>query len=257
MLARLDAVFSAQRRFVADASHELRTPLATMRAELEVLAADPNAAIADIEAATLVLRRQLARSDELIEALLALARSESELLACEAVDLAEIARETLADAATDAAARRLRIDAQLASATVHADRRLLTLLVGNLLNNAIKHNREAGWLKIHTAVQTQRAVLVVANSGSIVAADEVGDLTQAFRRGGRARIGDGHGLGLAIVAAVTHAHHGELTITPMSQGGLQIEVSLPPAVDALLDTSTAPETNGAAGKVISTSDRDA
>ena len=80
MLARLDAVFSAQRRFVADASHELRTPLAAMRAEIEVLAADPNAAVADVEAATLVLRRQLARSEQLIEALLALARSEPELL---------------------------------------------------------------------------------------------------------------------------------------------------------------------------------
>jgi signal transduction histidine kinase len=257
MLARLDAVFSAQRRFVADASHELRTPLATMRAELEVLAADPNAAIADIEAATLVLRRQLARSDELIEALLALARSEPELLACEAVDLAEIAREALADAATEAAARRLRIDDQLASATVQADRRLLTLMVGNLLNNAIKHNREAGWLEVRTAVQTDRALLVVANSGSIVPADEVGHLTQAFRRGGRARIGDGHGLGLAIVAAVAHAHHGQLTIEPISEGGLRIETRLPLAANAMLDTPAVPDTNGAAGKVMSTSDRDA
>jgi signal transduction histidine kinase len=256
MLARLDVVFSAQRRFVADASHELRTPLAAMRAELEVLAADPNAAIADIEAATLVLRRQLARSEELIEALLALARSESELLACEAVDLAEIAREALADAATDAAAR-LRIDAQLASATVHADRRLLTLMIGNLLKNAIEHNREAGWLMVRTAVQTERAVLVVANSGSIVPADEVGHLTQAFRRGGRARVGGGHGLGLAIVAAVAHAHHGQLTIEPLGEGGLRVETRLPLAVDAMLDTSAVPDTNGAAGKVMSTSDRDA
>jgi signal transduction histidine kinase len=227
-----------------------------MRAELEVLAADPNAAIADIEAATLVLRRQLARSEELIEALLALARSESELLACEAVDLAEIAREALADAATDAAAR-LRIDAQLASATVHADRRLLTLMIGNLLKNAIEHNREAGWLMVRTAVQTERAVLVVANSGSIVPADEVGHLTQAFRRGGRARVGGGHGLGLAIVAAVAHAHHGQLTIEPLGEGGLRVETRLPLAVDAMLDTSAVPDTNGAAGKVMSTSDRDA
>jgi signal transduction histidine kinase len=257
MLARLDAVFSAQRRFVADASHELRTPLATMRAELEVLAADPNAAIADIEAATLVLRRQLARSEELIEALLALARSEPELLACEAVDLAEIAREALADAATDAAARRLRIDAQLASATVHADRRLLTLMVGNLLSNAIKHNREAGWLTVRTAVQTERALLVVANSGSTVPADEVAHLAQAFRRGGRARIGDGHGLGLAIVAAVAHAHLGQLTIEPMSGGGLRVEARLPLAGNAMLDSSAVPDTIGATGTVMSTSDRDA
>jgi DNA-binding response OmpR family regulator/signal transduction histidine kinase len=256
MLARLDAVFSAQRRFIADASHELRTPLATMRAELEVLAADPNPAVADVEAATLVLRRQLARSEELIEALLALAGSEPELLACTTVDLGEIAREALDDAATGAVARRLRIDARLASAPVQADRRLLTLMVGNLLNNAIKHNRDAGWLKLRTAVQAERALLVVANSGSVVPPDEVGHLTEAFRRGGRARIGDGHGLGLAIVAAVTHAHRGELTIEPVREGGLRVETSLPLAVHAVLDTPAVPDTNEAAGKVTSTSGRD-
>jgi signal transduction histidine kinase len=85
----------------------------------------------------------------------------------------------------------------------------------------------------------------------------VGHLTQAFRRGGRARIGDGHGLGLAIVAAVAHAHHGELTIEPVSEGGLRVETSLPLAVDAMLDTRAVPDTNGATGKVMSTSDRDA
>jgi signal transduction histidine kinase len=239
MLARLDALFTAQRRFVADASHELRTPLAAMRAELDVLAADPNAAVADVEASTLVLRRQLARSAELIDALLALARSEPELLACEPVDLAELAGEALDNAASAAIARHLCIDVQLASVRVQADRQLLTLLVGNLLSNAIKHNHEAGWLTVRTAVETEHAVLIVANSGTVVTADEVDHLTQAFRRGGRARIGDGHGLGLAIVAAVARAHQGELTIEPISEGGLRVETSLPLAVNPTLHTPAA------------------
>jgi HAMP domain-containing protein len=134
MLARLDGVFRAQRRFVADASHELRTPLTAMRAEVEVLAADPHAAAADVEAATLVLRRQLARSEELIEALLALARSEPELLVPEDMDLAQIARQALQDAGVRVTGHRLRFDHQLAPAVVHGDRRLLTLLVGSLLD---------------------------------------------------------------------------------------------------------------------------
>ena len=227
MLARLDAVFSAQRRFVADASHELRTPLAAMRAETEVLAADPDVAAADVEAATVVLRRQLARSEQLIEALLALARSEPELLNRKDVDLAQLAREALADSATEVAARRLRIEAHFAPAVVEGDRRLLTLLVANLLGNAIKHNRENGRVELRTAADADTALLAVANSGVTVAADEVGDLTQAFRRGGRARVGDGHGLGLAIVAAVARAHEGTLTIKPETQGGLNIEVRFP------------------------------
>lgn len=227
MLARLDAVFTAQRRFVADASHELRTPLAAMRVEIEVLAADPDAAVADVEAATRVLRRQLERGEQLIEALLALARSEPELLAREPVDLADIVRDARNDATANAEARRLRIDTELAPAVVEGDRRLLTLLTGNLLGNAVKHNQDGGWITLATDVESDAARLQVSNSGPAVAAEEVQELTQAFRRGGRARVGDGHGLGLALVQAVAHAHNGAITIESRHDGGLRVEISLP------------------------------
>jgi hypothetical protein len=236
MLARLDGVFMTQRRFIADASHELRTPLAAMRAEIDVLAADPYAAAEDVDAATLVLRRQLARSEELIQALLALARSEPELLVREDVELAQTAREALEDAHARLAARRLRIDHQLTPAVVQGDRRLLTLLIGNLLDNAIKHNQDGGWIMLKTAVDAGRALVAVANSGHVVAAEDVKELTQAFRRGGRARVGDGHGLGLAIVQAVARAHQGTMTINRRNEGGLTIEIRLPLAPSDAADT---------------------
>jgi signal transduction histidine kinase len=209
-----------------------------MRAEIEVLAADPDAAATDIEASTAVLRRQLGRSEELINALLALARSQPELLEWEDVDLADVAREALEHVAATAAERPLHVEATLEHAKVHADRRLIALLVTNLLDNAIKHNREDGWLAIRTATNPDRAVLMVANSGPTVRADELVDLTQPFRRGGRARTGDGHGLGLAIVAAVASAHRGRLTIQTPTDGGLRIEVSLPTAAIARAHNGT-------------------
>ena len=243
MLARLDGVFRTQRRFIADASHELRTPLAAMRAEIEVLEADPHAAAADVEAATVVLRRQLARSEELIHALLALARSEPALLVREDVDLAQTASEALGDAIACATARRLRIDHQLAPAVVHGDRRLLTLLVGNLLDNAIKHNHDGGWITLKTAVDADAALLAVTNSGRLVPAEDVQELTQAFRRGGTARVGDGHGLGLAIVQAVARAHQGTITIERSNEGGLSIEIRLPLATSEAADTPASRDAN--------------
>jgi signal transduction histidine kinase len=238
MLARLDGVFTAQRRFVADASHELRTPLAAMRTEIEVLAADPDAAVADMEAATLVLRRQFARSEALIGSLLALARSEPGLLAREFVDLADVASEAREDAGIDADSRRLRVDADLTPALVEGDRRLLTLLAANVLSNAVKHNHDRGWVTLSTRVDSGVALLDVANSGLIVTAEEVQELTQAFRRGGTARVGDGHGLGLAIAAAVTSAHNGTLTIGHRTEGGLRVEVRLPLANPQPADART-------------------
>jgi signal transduction histidine kinase len=103
---------------------------------------------------------------------------------------------------------------------------------------------------VRTAVQNARALLVVANSGSIVPADEVGHLTNTFRRGGTARIGDGHGLGLAIVAAVAHAHRGQLTIEPISEGGLRVQTRLPLAAGAVLDTPAVPDTSGGTGELV-------
>jgi signal transduction histidine kinase len=245
MLARLDGVFSAQRRFVADASHELRTPLAAMRAEVDVLVADPDAAVADLEAATLVLRRQLARSEELIEALLTLARSEPELLVREAVDVAQLAREALEGACARVAARGLRLDRQLTSAVVEGDRRLLTLLVRNLLDNAINHNHDGGWITVKTAVAADAALFEVANGGQVVDANEVQELAHAFRRGGRARVGDGHGLGLAIVQAVARAHHATMTIARERHGGLRVEVRLPLSAESA-STAATPSGNGIA-----------
>jgi signal transduction histidine kinase len=227
MLGRLDAVFNAHRRFIADASHELRTPLTAMRAEIEVLCSDPDAAAADVNAATSVLRRQLACSEALIDALLILAKCEPELLAQAPLDLAELAAEALADTERATTASNLRVDTRLDPAPTNGDGRLLARLIANLITNAVTHNHAPGWISVGTVTQDGRAVLTVANSGPVISDSELEGLTQAFRRGGRARVGTGHGLGLAIVAAIARAHDAELRIENPDIGGLRVELSLP------------------------------
>jgi signal transduction histidine kinase len=227
MLGRLDAVFNAHRRFIADASHELRTPLTAMRAEIEVLCGDPAAAAADVAAATSVLRRQLACSEELIDALLVLAKSEPELLANTQLDLAELAAEALADAGPATIARHLRVDTRLGPALTNGDFRLLARLTANLIANACTHNHAHGWISVATTTHDGRAVLTVSNSGPVISDGELAGLTQAFRRGGRARVGTGHGLGLAIVAAIARAHDAELRIENPDTGGLRVDLCLP------------------------------
>jgi signal transduction histidine kinase len=231
MLARLEAAFGAQRRFVADASHELRTPLAAMRTEIEVLAENPGATLEDVQGATSTLQRQIQRGETLIESLLTLASSEPELLAREAVDLAELAAEALAEATPHLAQRRLSLRSELLAAPVDGDRHLLAHLVGNLVTNAIKHNTDDGWLVLRTNVRQRGAQLVVANGGAVIGGEEAAQLRQAFRRGGTARTGEGHGLGLSIADAVARAHDAELSIEPLLDGGLRIEVTFAPPLD--------------------------
>ena len=113
MLARLEAAFAAQRRFVADASHELRTPLAIIRAEIDVTLADPDASRAELRAMAETVRDATERSEHLIDSLLVLARSDAAALASERCDLAAVARLAADTAATEVRVHHLDLDLSL------------------------------------------------------------------------------------------------------------------------------------------------
>ena len=234
MLDRLEASFDGQRRFVADASHELRTPLAVMRTEVEVALADPDASVADLRAAAIVVRDATERADRLVDSLLLLARSDrataESLPNPEAVPLAEAARIALAAVSAEIAGRHLQIGTSYAPAVVRGDRPLLERLAGNLVENAVRHNVDGGWVRVDTGVVDGRARLQVANSGPVVPAGEVDDLWLPFRRHGTARTARrGAGLGLSIVRAVAAAHGGTATASARPDGGLVVTVELPAA----------------------------
>jgi len=232
MLARLQQSFEAQRRFVADASHELRTPLAVMRTEVDVALADPDASVEDLRASAGVVRDATIRADRLVDSLLLLARSDrlqvDGLPLRERVELPDVAAAALAAVEGEAQARGLQVARSLAPAAVLGDRGLLERLAGNLVENAVRHNVDGGWLRIDTATVEGRARLSVESSGPVVPADQVEALFQPFRRHGTARTArTGAGLGLAIVRAVAQVHGGTATALARPAGGLTVTVDLP------------------------------
>ena len=147
MLDRLQAAFDAQRGFAAQASHELRTPLAVIRAEAEVaktrsdLSAGNRASIDSIMLA-------VDRSETLIDSLLALSRSESTMLAPVRLDMASLVGDVVASLASEADRAGVRLDLELGDAWVMGDASLLERLVGNLVQNGIHYNREAGNVRV-------------------------------------------------------------------------------------------------------------
>ncbi len=219
LLGRLEAAFDSQRRFIANASHELRTPLATQRAAIQI-GLDDEASPADLARTRTTLLDNNRRSEQLIEGLLMLARSERGLELREEVDLAEVVREEAARYDT------VKVDAP-APAVVRGNRALLARLTANLLANAVTYNEPGG--PVEVTVYGGR--LVVANpAGPEVAADRIPALFEPFRRGeGRDRMGPGAGLGLSIVRSIAVAHGGTATAEPGAEGGLTVTVSLPKA----------------------------
>lgn len=243
MLGRLEAAFVAQRWFAAQASHELRTPLTLMRAEADVAMAAPDATERERRLGAAV-GAAVDRSERLVDGLLALSRSESTLRDHAPIDLAELAGDVVGEQTRAADAAGVTLDLSLAAAPVLGDRMLLERLIGNLVENAIRHNQRGGWARISVSTDAGDAVLQVANGGPVLDAAAVAALFEPFQRGRRDRPDRprGFGLGLAIVRSVATAHDGQVEAVAPAAGGLVVTVRLPAAASLSADPPVSPRT---------------
>ncbi len=229
MLERLQRAFTAQQRFVGNASHELRTPLAINRTLLEVQLSDPNAPV-ELQQLGKTLLATNERSEQLVEGLLLLARSDNQIVERGPVDLAEVASQAIDQVHGEAEAKGVDIRGHRAPAVVQGNGVLLERIALNLVQNAVRYNvSEGGWVEVTTEVQHGQAVLVVSNTGPVVPAYEIDNLFEPFRRLRTERTGSdkGVGLGLSIVRSVARAHGGHIYARPREGGGLVMRVTLP------------------------------
>jgi signal transduction histidine kinase len=230
MVERLDKSFDGQRRFVANASHELRTPLTLNRALVEVAMHRRNASN-DVQQLGETLLEINTRHERLIDGLLLLARSESEVLEPVEVDLADVVSHVVAESAAEAVAAHVRLEERAYSAFSGGDPVLLERLVQNLVENGIRHNLPSGgFVRVVSRSRSDGQVEVeVSNSGPVIPPYDIPGLFEPFRRLGVERLvtAKGAGLGLSIVRSVARAHGGEATARPREGGGLIVSVVLP------------------------------
>jgi two-component system, OmpR family, sensor histidine kinase VanS len=234
MLGRLEAAFTAQKRFAANASHELRTPLAVTQTMLDVAREDP----AGVDLPRLLERLDATnrRATDLVAALLQLAALDRAPITRAPFDLDVVVEDVVDDVAREATDRGVRVDVDVAPAVVPGDEVLLARVVDNLLRNAIRHNLpEGGWARI-ALVDAGLVVLTVENSGRVLTDDDLRIALEPFARqvGSVARTRAGavterssNGLGLAIVTRIVELHGGSLSLTARPEGGVIARVVIP------------------------------
>lgn len=222
MASRIETLVQSRDQLLHDVSHELRAPLSRLRFALE-LARDDRAP-ETLDRAD----REIARIDLLVGELLALARLDQATVTATLppVDLKAIAEDVIEAESPQAAHRgvTLRLDAL----SVHAagDREALMRCLENLIRNAVRHAPHDSDVQIQIERTGEDAVISVRDAGSGVAPDELPRLFEPFFRGKSAN-GDGHGLGLAIVARVLRAHRGRVEARNRDGGGLEVRLILP------------------------------
>lgn len=236
LLERLEAAFDAQRRFVANAAHELRTPVAGMRASLDVAMAKPGTLPPQIVTLDERLRTGFTQVERLLESFLALARAQHGPPAGEGiVSLGDIASAAITRHADAIARLELTLEGdECLDGHVVGSETLLSRMIENVIENAIDHNQQGGWIHLTSDNDGALARLVVENGGESLAQDQVDQLAQPFRRLRPDRTGSesGSGLGLSIVAAIAQAHGGALGLRAREDGGLRVTIELPLAAPA-------------------------
>ena len=236
LLARLEESFEQQRRFMADASHELRTPVAIMRAEADVVLSRPRREEVEYRDSITVMREAVGRLSRIVEDLFLLARVDAghQPLRREPLYLDELVANAARAVRAIAERRAIGIEV-LASADMPytGDAALLSRLLLNLLDNALKYSPDGGSVIVSSAVAGGEYRITVADSGPGIPADAQPHVFDRFFRVDRSRspaeqsLTSGAGLGLAISRWIAEAHGGRLELVRSTATGTEIRIVLP------------------------------
>jgi signal transduction histidine kinase len=224
LLARIEAAGVRERQFLADASHELRSPLSLMRTEIEYVLHRPRTP-EEMRAALTSLGDQVERLVGLANALLDLEelRSDSALLRDD-VALPDLVGGVVGRYQRQAAREGRRLVVQADDAVVRVNRRWMDLALDNLVSNAFRHGQ--GTVRVDARLCEERLLLAVADEGPGFPAEFVAVAFDRFTRAEESRSGDGSGLGLSLVQAVTEKHGGRAGV---DRAAVTIDVPVRPS----------------------------
>lgn len=229
--AQLAATNRALEEFTASASHDLRSPLSAISGQAGLLELTLGEQLGNAGRERLTrIQRAVKRASDVIEGLLSLARITRQELHEQSVSLSELAR-TMIDELQELEPQR---DADIyiqPDMVVHADRRLMTSLIGNLTSNAWKYSGKCPrvWIRFERMQRGDDVVYCVADRGAGFSMEHAAGLFQAFRRMHSDQEFSGTGLGLATVERIIIRYGGKIWAEAEPNDGARFFFTLPNA----------------------------
>lgn len=227
LLLRLEETFATQRQFSANAAHELRTPLAVMSTKFEVFEKNKNPDEADYKEAIGMARTQTDRLSHVIDILLEMTELQSAPKS-DGISLAEITEEVICDLVSLAEKKNISLVQDDGEARLTGSDTLVYRAVYNLIENAIKYNKEDGKVSVAITEDEDFAKVIITDTGSGIVREDWDKIFEPFFRvdKSRSRSMGGAGLGLALVKEIAVRHGGDVKVIESSNKGSSIELSL-------------------------------
>ena len=227
LLLRLEETFATQRQFSANAAHELRTPLAVMSTKFEVFEKNKNPDEADYKEAIGMARSQTDRLSHVIDILLEMTELQSAPKS-DSISLSEITEEVICDLVAVADKKNISLVQDDGEARLTGSDTLVYRAIYNLIENAIKYNKEDGKVSVDITEDENFAKVIITDTGSGIVREDWDKIFEPFFRvdKSRSRSMGGAGLGLALVKEIAVRHGGDVKVIESSNKGSSIELSL-------------------------------
>lgn len=230
MLQRLSAAFSSLQEFNGNAAHEFRTPLAMMQAQLDLYEETAHTET-DSETRELLamLKEQTERLSALVKTLLEMSEMNT-IRRTDEIELSSMAEEVLADLSPLAERRQITLSQEGTEPIwMQGSDILIYRLLFNLVENAIRYNREGGSVQVAAQKKEDMVTISVRDTGSGIPEADRETVFQPFFRvdKSRSRAYGGVGLGLTLVQRIAELHGGEIHIAKSDAQGTTFAVTLP------------------------------
>jgi heavy metal sensor kinase len=229
VLDRLGTALATQRRFMADASHELRTPISIMRTAADVTLSAQARDEDEYRDALMVIAQQASRLTRLVDDMFVLARADGGgyPIVMADVDLAGLVDDCVRELSPRADEKSITVRCALGAVNLNGDDGLLRRLCSNLVGNALAYTPSGGSVDVTLARHNHEVVLLVADTGPGIPAEDHERVFERFVRLDPARGAGGAGLGLAIARWVAEVHHGSLHIVSSDRTGSRFAATFP------------------------------